>query len=84
MLLPETTREAARIVGEKIRRLVERHDFSTPEHPDIETVTLSVGISSFFDDAESSEKMITQAGAALRQAQEEGGNRSMTLNKVLS
>ncbi|HZR45686.1 MAG TPA: GGDEF domain-containing protein, partial [Candidatus Manganitrophaceae bacterium] len=82
LLMPETTKDAAKLVAEKLRRLIESHDFSIPEREESDLVTVSIGISTFFEDANTSEKMIIQAGAALRQAQQLGGNRIMTLDKV--
>jgi len=82
LLMPETTKDSARLVAEKLRRLVENHDFSIPEKQESDLVTVSIGISTFFEDANTSEKMIIQASSALRQAQQLGGNRTMTLDKV--
>lgn len=81
-LMPETAKDSAKLAAEKLRRLVENRDFSIPEKQQSEAVTVSIGISTFFEDANTSEKMIIQAGAALRHAQRLGGNRTMTLDKV--
>ncbi len=82
LLMPETTKDSAKLAAEKLRRLVENHDFSIPEKQASDIVTVSIGISTFFEDANTSEKMIIQAGAALRNAQQLGGNRIMTLDKI--
>ena len=82
LLMPETTRDAAKMAGEKIRRLVETYDFSIPGKQSIEMVTVSIGTATFFDDADSAEKMIIQASGALKSAQEQGGNRTMSYDGV--
>lgn len=82
LLLPETTREAARLAAEKLRKIVESHDFSIPGKQSLEMITVSIGISTFFDDADTAEKMIIQASTALRAAQEQGGNRTMSLDRI--
>lgn len=82
LLMPETTRDSAKMAAEKIRRLVESYDFSIPGKQTLEMVTVSIGTSTFFDDADSAEKMIIQAGNALKNAQEQGGNRTMSHDRV--
>jgi diguanylate cyclase (GGDEF)-like protein len=82
LLMPETTKDSAKLAAEKLRRLVENHDFSVSEKQRSHIVTVSIGISTFFEDANTSEKMIIQAGTALRHAQALGGNRTMTLDKI--
>lgn len=82
IILPETAKEPARVVGEKLRRLTQEFDFSISEKEPLEPITISAGISTFFEDAETSEKMIIQAGAALSLAKKEGGNRTRTLNEA--
>ncbi|MBI3805507.1 MAG: response regulator [Nitrospirae bacterium] len=82
LLLPETTRDAARMAAEKIRKLVESHDFSVSGKQSLEMITISIGISTFFDDADTAEKMIIQASSALRHAQEQGGNRTMSSDRI--
>lgn len=84
LLMPETTRDSAKMAAEKLRRLVEGYDFSIPGKQSIEMVTVSIGTATFFDDADTAEKMIIHAGDALKQAQGEGGNCTMSLDRVRS
>jgi diguanylate cyclase (GGDEF)-like protein len=82
LMMPETTRDAAKMAAEKLRRLVESYDFSIPGKQSIEMVTVSIGTATFFDDADTGEKMIIHASNALKNAQEQGGNRTMSLDRV--
>jgi diguanylate cyclase (GGDEF)-like protein len=82
LMMPETTRDAAKMAAEKLRRLVESYDFSIPGKQSIEMVTVSIGTATFFDDADTAEKMIIHASNALKNAQEQGGNRTMSLDRV--
>lgn len=82
LLLPETTKESAKMAGEKLRKLIATHEFSIPGKRLMEGITVCIGISTFFQDANTAEKMIIQAGLALRQAQHQGGNLTITRDKV--
>lgn len=82
LMMPETTRDSAKMAAEKLRRLVESYDFSIPGKQSIEMVTVSIGTATFFDDADTAEKMIIHASNALKNAQEQGGNRTMSLDRV--
>ena len=82
MMMPETTRESAKMAAEKLRRLVESYDFSIPGKQSIEMVTVSIGTATFFDDADTAERMIIHASNALKNAQEQGGNCTMSLDRV--
>ncbi|MDC4225923.1 MAG: response regulator [Candidatus Manganitrophus sp.] len=82
LMMPETTRESAKMAAEKLRRLVESYDFSIPGKQSIEMVTVSIGTATFFDDADTAERMIIHASNALKNAQEQGGNCTMSLDRV--
>jgi len=82
LMMPETTRDSAKMAAEKLRRLVESYDFSMPGKQTIEMVTVSIGTATFFDDADTAEKMIIHASNALKNAQEQGGNCTMSLDRV--
>jgi diguanylate cyclase (GGDEF)-like protein len=73
IILPETDKKGANIVGKRIRRNVEEHEFtcnrvSVP-------VTVSVGIASIPEDAESPEVLIRNADEAMYRAKQNGRNR---------
>ncbi len=82
LLMPETAQEAAVSAAQKLRRLVEGSDFSIPGRQTFEGVTVSVGVATFFDNADTAEKMMVQAGVALKQAREQGGNRIITFDRI--
>jgi len=75
VVLPETSKEGAQAVAEKIRSEVEAATFygdaSTPEV----TQTLSLGVASFPADGDADERLIAAADRALYRAKENGRNR---------
>lgn len=75
VILTETTKEAAADVAEKMRAMVEQHPFPYREAFPNGRLTISVGVTSFFDDAENNEQLITAAYKALGKAKRQGGNR---------
>ena len=79
ILLTETTKESAALVGEKMRAAVERHAFAPFESPsDNQTkpnrFTISIGVASFFEDGETSEQLMVRANLVLDEARSRGGN----------
>lgn len=82
LMMPETTGDAAKMAAEKLRRLVESYDFSIPGKQTLEMVTVSIGTATFCDNADTAEKMIIHASNALKNAREQGGNRTMSLDGV--
>jgi len=76
IVLPETLKETAMVVGRKLKGLVQ-------ETPILKTVsreplTLSVGISTFLQDAHTVDIFLNRAKQALDEAEKQGGNRIMT------
>lgn len=74
VILTETTKEAAADVAEKMRAMVEQHPFPYREAFPNGRLTISVGVTSFFDDAENNEQLIAAAYKALEEAKRQGGN----------
>ncbi|MPZ24847.1 MAG: diguanylate cyclase [Dehalococcoidia bacterium] len=72
VMLPETSAEAADVVGEKLRRTIE-----SSELPDgIETgLNISVGVASLTETMESEEELVQAADAAMYEAKQKGRNR---------
>ena len=70
IVLPRTDRAAAIDVGEKLRLLVRAHRFSVPEP--LGDVTISVGISTYPDDARDVGALVDCADAALFAAKKRG------------
>src|SRR5690606_18314897 len=72
ILLPETKMIGALFVAEKLRRLVERHDFSVPGAALRVTVTCGVAV---FEGEGTLEQVIQRADAALYAGKSNGRNR---------
>jgi diguanylate cyclase (GGDEF)-like protein len=75
VILTETAKEAAAEVAEKMRAMVENHPFPFREAFPGGRLTISAGVTSFFDDADNTEQLITAAYKALEKAKRQGGNR---------
>jgi len=76
ILLPETHREEARIVAERIRSAIENHSFKV--YDEFTKLTISIGLATFPDDAKDKEKLIDEADKALYCAKRAGRNRVFT------
>ena len=80
IILTETTKTSAVLVGEKIRGIVEQHAFSPIDPADDRAArarrfTVSIGVASFFEDGETPEQLMVRANQALDEARSRGGNR---------
>ncbi len=82
VLLPDTDREGAMVVGEKLRQLVEMERFDEAQQP-IMQLTISVGISTFADDAREMEDLIDHADVALYEAKDGGRNKVVLYSDAL-
>jgi diguanylate cyclase (GGDEF)-like protein len=74
ILLPETTKERARIVAERLCHAIESHPYPGREAQPGGAMTVSVGIAAFPDDGLLPAELIGKADAALFAAKREGGN----------
>ena len=82
LILPETTGNKAKIVAERIRQSVEQASFMTPSgHPT--HVSVSIGIASFPETANSREGLIISADQALYFAKEGGRNQVCNYGETL-
>jgi diguanylate cyclase (GGDEF)-like protein len=73
VILPETTDEGAKKVGERIRKAVSSHQFLGKQNKRTEKFTVSVGVSPYWDGA-SQKEIIQKADEALYQAKRFGKN----------
>lgn len=73
VILPETTKEGALVVGERIRRILGERPFEA-ELEDGLAVTASVGIASYPDDAVNAEALFRAADWAMFRAKSRGRN----------
>lgn len=75
IILPETPKANARIVGEKIRRIVEKYPFEGQETQPQKNLTISVGISTYPEDGTDCHALIQCADGAMYRAKNNGRNK---------
>ncbi len=75
MLLPDTDKQGAIVVAEKVRLLMEQEKFLNDSRGDTRRVTISVGVSTYPDDVGDMDDLIDHADIALYRAKENGRNR---------
>ncbi len=75
ILLPETTKEGAFVVGERLREAVEKADINA--YDENIKLTISMGISTFPDDTSELSQLIDRADQMLYKSKEAGRNRVM-------
>jgi len=80
LILPGTDKKSARIVAEKLRRLVEQTSFPMAEKLPNGRVTMSVGVASFPQDTQDEGELIRLMDKALYQAKNNGRNRTAVIN----
>jgi diguanylate cyclase (GGDEF)-like protein len=85
VLMPQTDKEEAFIVAERMRKNIKESFTRTWENFPHPTITVSIGISSFPEDGKSSENLIKNADLALYKAKAVGKNKTVisTLYKRL-
>ena len=76
IILPQTARDGAIVVGERVRAAVAGHSF--PGAPD-GSITVSLGVATFPEDADDGHSLIAAADRALYLAKERGRNRVASL-----
>ncbi|HUK56167.1 MAG TPA: diguanylate cyclase [Nitrospiria bacterium] len=81
VVLPETNREAARLVAERIRTAVDQAQFSTPQGQPVH-LSVSIGIASFPHDANTRSGLINAADQALFTAKGGGRNQCCLYNET--
>ncbi|MEW5947669.1 MAG: sensor domain-containing diguanylate cyclase [bacterium] len=74
-ILPEATVNEAKIVGERLRRTVEEHDFVLKDLKRTINITISVGVASLGDGSLTKDELINHADHALYLAKTSGRNR---------
>src|SRR6266567_2143297 len=75
VIMPETGKELALLVGEKLRKAFADYRFPIPESGTAERLTISIGIATFAQDGDSSREIVDMADRALYRAKEGGRNR---------
>ncbi|GAB4171424.1 MAG: hypothetical protein Kow00108_05900 [Calditrichia bacterium] len=75
VILPEASKEEAFKLADKLRKMIEMHQFPNEEHMPNGNLTISIGVASFPEDATIPEKLIKAADTALYDAKNSGRNR---------
>jgi diguanylate cyclase (GGDEF)-like protein len=75
VIMPETGKELALLVGEKLRKAFADYRFPVPETATAERLTISIGVATFAQDGDSSREIVDMADRALYRAKEGGRNR---------
>ncbi len=78
IVMPETAKDLALVVGEKLRRAFQDFPFPHEKSQPGGRLTISIGISTFPEDAGDARTLVDRADKALYRAKEEGRNRVMT------
>ena len=75
MILPSTDQNGAGVLAERIRKKVEKYKFPHQEIQPNGTLTISIGIALYPEDADDTEEIVKAADRALYHAKESGRNR---------
>jgi diguanylate cyclase (GGDEF)-like protein len=73
VILPETGKDEALLVSERIREIIEKHDFRA--YDEITRVTVSIGIASYPEDCSTAEELVEYSDQALYRAKKSGRNK---------
>ncbi len=73
LIAPETTKEQAMELAEKIRKAIESNSFSVGK--EMTKVTVSIGVATFPQDAHTNLDLISKSDKALYAAKDRGRNR---------
>jgi diguanylate cyclase (GGDEF)-like protein/PAS domain S-box-containing protein len=75
VVLPETKKDMAAVIAEKMRRAIQEADFPKANTQPLGYVSASFGVSTFEEDAESGETLLKAADESLYRAKDTGRNR---------
>jgi len=81
LVLPDTSKESAWGLAERLRQSVEQFKFPSQEIQPSKNLTISLGLASFPEDAKNKESLIAHADSALYQAKAAGKNRTYIYSK---
>ncbi|MEO7920811.1 MAG: sensor domain-containing diguanylate cyclase, partial [Thermoanaerobaculia bacterium] len=82
LILPETPLDKAQVVADRLRARVEGRLFVTPDISHPLTVTISLGLACFPEDANSKRALVERADQALYQAKRSGKNCVVTASSL--
>ncbi|MGH7274189.1 MAG: response regulator, partial [Nitrospiria bacterium] len=75
VILPETLRDNAQMIGDRLRYYVVKNHFPNEEAQPGGSLTMSVGVATLVEGTKSGEEVIANVSRALLTAKREGGNR---------
>jgi len=75
IILPGLKKKDAKMIAEKLRKLIEHHDFYNEEVQSYNKLTISIGVANFPEDSKQPSQLLKLADKALYQAKNEGRNR---------
>lgn len=75
VIMPETTKEGAVVLADKIRKAVEDYPFDGQETQPGGNVTVSVGVAAFPGDGENDSDIVRSVEEAVKEAQRSGNNK---------
>ena len=78
IILPQTNKKEAAIIGERLRQIIATHPFPQEQILPNKKLTASLGIATFPDDAQVSPELITVADQRLYVAKSKGKNRTFS------
>ena len=79
IILPQTNKKEAYFIAERLRESVEKHTFVQEEIQPCKRITVSIGIATFPEDAETKSELIAFADKLLYKAKAAGRNKTCTL-----
>ena len=82
IVLPDTDKESAWGMAERIRQGIERFEFADQKIQPSKNLTISLGLASFPQDAKNKDDLIARADSALYQAKAAGKNRTHIYSSV--
>ena len=82
LILPETPLEGAKIKAQRIRKAIEEQKVEGMESQPLKKITVSVGISTLPDDAETPETLIEHADQAMYAAKHSGRNQALAYKEI--
>lgn len=74
VVLPETRKEMAQVIAEKVRRTIQEHDFPRANQQPLGFLSASFGVATFDEDANNAETLLKAADERLYLAKERGRN----------
>ncbi|MBE9536963.1 MAG: diguanylate cyclase [Proteobacteria bacterium] len=75
VILPETSKDGAMLIGERVVSAIHRHTFAHEESQPMGFVSVSAGLATFPEDGETSDDIVKRADEALYRAKRLGKNR---------